>query len=133
VARLVAESFGLLETRLPTIHERLKGLLRDEWVELRVDGETLVIDSRDGLRVATAGAIPTVAIQASKDAILDLSDGVRTLNEALLGGTVSATGTLAHVAVVHEALRVYLHGLVRSVEAATLLTRLRHMARGERS
>lgn len=73
-----------------------------------------------GFALDEAGDAADVEITFDRALVLDLAEGRLTLEEALLADRLGARGPLSAVTRLHEALTIYLEGLLRSPGAAAL-------------
>lgn len=91
-----------------------------------VDGEVAGLAvSWIGIAVLPGPGPASVTVETSRRAILDLVDDRLTVAQAVDAGAVAVSGTLADLAVLHEGLRVYVQGAVRSPSLPGILERFR--------
>jgi hypothetical protein len=79
----------------------------------------------EGARMVDEPENPTVRVAGGKPAILDIVDARVSLSEAVDSGVIDLAGPVDDLALFFEALRIYVHGAVRSPSFPPLLERFR--------
>ena len=129
------ESFtAFLETSLvamqqecPPAYHHMCEVLAPRQVQIEVDGEVvyLAFEPARVSKLPASQAVPTLRMQMSRRAILDLTGGRYTLQEAILNGAVSLHGDLKDLVIFHEGWLTYMRGAVRCPSFPDLLDRYR--------
>jgi hypothetical protein len=128
VAALLAESFQVLATEHPQARARMAACLEGLAVGLRVDEEHFAASFHQArARVAPATGREPVLVTTRRRTILAVLEARLSLAEAVLADEVQVVGPLETLLRLHEGLRLYVHGAVRSPGFARLLERLREL------
>lgn len=83
-------------------------------------GARLFYQTAQGFSLDESPKAGDVEIAFERDLVLDLAEARLTLEEALIADRLNARGSLAAVGQAHEALMIYLEGLLRAPGAAAL-------------
>lgn len=122
----LAASMLLLEQEKPSVHARIGAMLRNEAVNVTLDGAALGIRFPAG-RFALGPPVehPLIELASDRRTILDVVDGVLTLEDAVWEERIRLFGSLAALLRFLDALVAYLHGAVRCPSFPWLLDRYR--------
>ncbi|MGI9591765.1 MAG: hypothetical protein ACR2P8_10390 [Myxococcota bacterium] len=122
----LAASMLLLEQEKPSVYARIGAMLRDEAVNVTLDGAALGIRFPHG-RFAVGPPVehPLIELASDRRAILDVVDGVLTLEDAVWDERIRLFGSLAALLLFLDALVAYLQGAVRCPSFPWLLDRYR--------
>lgn len=129
LAELLDEAFAVLRDESPVHARALREKLVDRVIVFTVDGERMVSGGA-GLVPATFGDAargPDLQVDTDSATVLALLDDRITLLDAVRAGSLRARGPRAAIAAAEEAMRVFIHGLVRCPSAPRLLVRFRRI------
>jgi hypothetical protein len=113
--QFLRRSINLLAKEVPVAHDRIARILGDRIIQIEVDQERVAILCDRGTIRVVSGAIKAAAqAQASRQVLVDLLEGVTTLDEAILSDRVLLRGSLDDLAALYEALMAYFRGGVDS-------------------
>jgi hypothetical protein len=130
---LVQRSLEALRRECPEAYRRLSAALGRRVVRIDTGDEIIAIRGSASGVEATGGDAPA-AVEAAMDKreILDLVEGRRSLEEALLLGRVEVRGAIEDLLALHDGLRWYVAGGVRSPSFAGLRHEYRAMVEDDR-
>jgi hypothetical protein len=121
VGELLSRAFDAVRRDCPGAHAEVARRLTGVTVRLSVDDEVFGVDVHEGApQVRPPDGSPTVSIGTTRAVVGDVLAGHRGLTDAVRADDVRATGSLAHLVAVLEALEAFVHGAVRSREAPRL-------------
>jgi hypothetical protein len=125
VASLLRRSLEHLAAEVPEGYRWLVEELGPLHVEVAVDDEHFAVRGGGGVHVVDASTeCPHARVTTSRAAILDLLDGVITLDEAVAAGQLDAIGPLDALLQAHDALIAYVHAAVRAPSVPGLRAKL---------
>jgi hypothetical protein len=121
-------SLSVMQRECVQAYQLLCTQLATRRVQIEVDGEvvTLVFEPHHVAMLPASTARPTITLKLRRQAILDLTDGKFTLQEAILEGIVTLHGDLKDLVLFHEGWLTYMRGMVRCPSIPDLLERYRY-------
>lgn len=121
VFSLMRRTLDTLAAEAPEAEAALRIAVGPIRTRLATEGRARIFHLRpEGFALDEAPGAADVEIAFDRTIVLDLAEGRLTLEEALLADRLHATGTVGAVTRLHEALMIYLEGLLRSPGAAAL-------------
>jgi len=114
----IHRSLALLGRQSPWHRQRLAEVLDGRTIAVLMDDEII------HLALDAEPSSPALVIATSGRGALALLRGTETLEQALWEGTIATRGSVEQLLVGAQALRVYLHGLIRCPDAGALITNL---------
>src|SRR5262249_38116149 len=112
---LVQRSLVALRRECPEAYRRLSAALGHRVVRLDTGGEIIAVRGSPSGGEATGGDGPaTVEATIGRGEILDLMEGRRRIEDALLLGRMEVRGAIEDLLALHDGLRWYVAGGVRS-------------------
>ena len=126
LARLLADSFQVLERGLPEASRRLCAVLEGVSLGMQVDEESFAVEfSARGARVRAATGQESAQVSLSRHTLWEVLENRLGLTEAVVADAVRVVGPLDTLLRLHEGLRLYVHGAARCPSFMTLLKCLR--------
>jgi hypothetical protein len=120
------ESLSELERTEPDVDRALREALGSLRARLTTEGASLVISSDvTGWRISEDMPATDVDVAFDDQIIIDLIEGELTLNDAISRERLRISGSVDKVANFHDALLVYLEGLIRARGTPEILRRYR--------
>lgn len=126
------DSVTVLREDTRDLYERMCTCLGSRVVQIIVDDEPVTLDAASGA-LTLSEREPVVRATASREAILEVLDGKRTLEEAVLAERIELFGRVDDLLAFHAALQSYVHGAVRSPRFPRLLRRFRSQGGTDRA
>lgn len=115
-----------MRREVPAAYECMCEALAPREVRLHVDGENVAVAFTDaGAAMLPSPSRPSVELQTTGAAILDLIGARETLASAVLADRLVLRGALGDVLAMHDGVVAYLHGAVRAPSFPALLRRYR--------
>src|SRR5215213_3137430 len=113
MAEFVGASLATLRQECPTAYVQLCTLLKPREVLLSIKGETVALAfDHTGAHILPLPRSPTLLLQTTRQAILDVVDDRLRLDEAVLGDAILLQGDVEDLALLYEGLLTYVRGAV---------------------
>jgi uncharacterized heparinase superfamily protein len=127
---LLEGSLDAIAEAVPACHAALRAALDGMSVGVTMGDDRLrATFTRDAVHLSRELTGADVEIRTTRQTVLEIVEDGLPLDVAVWNDAVAVQGTLDAVARVHEGLRIYTHGAVRTPKSAGLLARFREGAR----
>ena len=118
---LMRRSLDMLAQQAPEAEAALRAAVGASRTRLTTEGRARVLHlTPAGLSLDETPGAASVEIAFDRPLVLDLAEGRLTLEEALLADRLGVTGPVGAVTQLHEALTIYLEGMLRAPGAGAL-------------
>ncbi|MBI5515783.1 MAG: hypothetical protein HY909_18520 [Deltaproteobacteria bacterium] len=122
---VLSASLEALAREAPAASGALARALQGLFVTLVVDGERVTVGAPDAHARVVPEVPGAVLARTSREAILGLIEGRDALPAAILEDRLALRGAVAQLSTAHDALMMYLHGVLRSPSQPAILARWR--------